>query len=412
MRISRVEATVVAVPDPPLRNINGVHESFALRIVLQVHTDDGLVGLGEMPGGRRFLEEIEAASMKISGLHPWHWQQLRRLFPKQPRLWAAFEVPMLDLIGRATNSSVSDILGGAVRERVPFSAYLFEKFATPPDWLGPHAGVGPWTAVGMYNWTQEVLTPEALLAEAREFHRRYGFTTFKLKAGALPPDEEIEALRLIRKHFGDAVKLRIDPNAGWSRETALRLIPALEDIGLEYYEDPVEGMDAMADVQRHTHIPTATNMCLVRFDQFAEGVKKEAVRVVLADHHAWGGLWAFQQCGTTCATFGLGTSQHSNTHLGISMAAMVHAGAVAPNVTYASDTHYPWQQGWDVINETFYFEGGCLAVPTGPGLGVTIAPDRLAALAEIAAQRPSLARDDLTLMSHFVPGWQPRRGKW
>jgi glucarate dehydratase len=264
----------------------------------------------------------------------------------------------------------------------------------------------------MYNWTQEVLTPEALLAEAREFHRRYGFTTFKLKAGALPPDEEIEALRLIRKHFGDAVKLRIDPNAGWSRETALRLIPALEDIGLEYYEDPVEGMDAMADVQRHTHIPTATNMCLVRFDQFAEGVKKEAVRVVLADHHAWGGLWAFQQCGTTCATFGLGTSQHSNTHLGISMAAMVHAGAVAPNVTYASDTHYPWQQGWDVINETFYFEGGCLAVPTGPGLGVTIAPDRLAALAEIAAQRPSLARDDLTLMSHFVPGWQPRRGKW
>lgn len=413
MKITAVETTVVAVPDPPLRNVNGVHEPYALRVILQLRTDAGVIGLGEMPGGTRFKAELDAAAAKVIGLDPYRTEWLRELFPGSPRLWAAFEVPCLDAVGKAGGRSVADLLGGAVRRRVPFAAYLFYKFATPEGWLETPAGAAePTGPLGMAAWPREVLTPEAMLEEAVEFARRYGFRTFKLKAGPLPPEEEVRTLRLLRQHFGPDAPLRIDPNAGWSVETALRALPTLEEIGLEYYEDPVRGMDAMAEVGRHTEIPMATNMCLVGFDQFPEGVTKDAVQVVLADHHAWGGLWAMKQCGQICRIFGLGTSQHSNSHLGISMAAMVAAGAAVPHLTYASDTHYPWQQGWDIVNETFSFEDGALPLPDGPGLGVTLNEDKLRRLAEIAAARPSERRDDLATMRRWFPEWEARAQRW
>jgi len=141
---------------------------------------------------------------------------------------------------RQLTAPFPDLLGGAVRERVAFSAYLFYKFATPDGWLETPAGTPQaWGDVGMYGWTPEVLTPEAMVEETAEFVRRYGFRSLKLKAGPLPPDEEVRTLRLIRERFGPDFPLRIDPNAGWSVETALRLLPQLEEIGLEYYEDPV-----------------------------------------------------------------------------------------------------------------------------------------------------------------------------
>lgn len=413
MKITGVETTVVAVPDPPLRNVNGVHEPYAVRVILQLHTDEGVSGLGEMPGGTRFKAELDTAAAKIIGLNPYHTEWLRALFPDSPRLWSAFEVPCLDIVGHATGRSVSDLLGGAVRDQVPFSAYLFYKFATPAGWLDTPAGaLPPWGEVGMAGWSAEVLTPEAMVEETAEFVRRYGFRSLKLKAGPLPPDEEVRTLRLLREQFGPDFPLRIDPNAGWSVETALRLLPQLEEIGLEYYEDPVRGMDAMAEVGRHTEIPMATNMCLVGFNQFPEAVAKDAVQVVLADHHGWGGLWAMKQCGQICRIFGMGTSQHSNSHLGISMAAMIHAGATVPSLIYASDTHYPWQQGWDVVNETFTFTDGCLAVPSGPGLGVTLNQERLGRLAEIAAARPSERRDDLSTMRRWFPEWAAKAQRW
>jgi glucarate dehydratase len=87
---------------------------------------------------------------------------------------------------------------------------------------------------------------------------------------------------------------------------------------------------------------------------------------------------------------------------------MIHAGATVPSLTYASDTHYPWQQGWDVVNEAFTFTDGCLPVPAGPGLGVTLNQERLGRLAEIAAARPSERRDDLSTMRRWFPDWEAK----
>ncbi len=411
MRITDVKVTVVAVPDPPLRNVIGCHQPYALRNIIQVRTDDGLTGLGEMPGGTRFRSELDQAAACVVGMDPFQRGRLRLLFPGRPKVQSAFEVPCLDLMGKATGRSVADLIGGAVRERVPMSAYLFFKFATPDDWLVTPAGVPtPGTPLGMYARGEAVLTPEAMVAEAEAFVERYGFRVLKLKGGVLSPEAEVETLRLLRARFGPACRLRIDPNGGWSTDDALRVLPALEQIGLEYYEDPVAGTAAMVEVARHTSIPLATNMCITGFADLPGAVAMRPARVILADHHWWGGLEALGHLGRMCETFDLGLSQHSNTHLGISLAAMAHTAAAVPHLKYASDTHYPWQQGWDIVNEPFEFhmEDGTLAVPRGPGLGVTLNDDAMSRLAEIARVVPADGRDDDTAMRRWFPDWVPR----
>src|SRR5207249_9797245 len=107
-----------------------------------------------------------------------------------------------------------------------------------------------------------------------------------LKGGVLPPDEEIETIRLLRRHFGPEFRLRLDPNAIWSVPTSIRVTQAL-DGDLEYMEDPTHGMEAMAEVRRAVRTPLSTNMCLTHFDHFPEGIRLGAVDVVLTDHHFW-----------------------------------------------------------------------------------------------------------------------------
>ncbi|HLJ60698.1 MAG TPA: enolase C-terminal domain-like protein [bacterium] len=411
MRITAVKVTVVAVPDLPLRNVIGCHQPYALRNVIQVRSDDGLTGLGEMPGGTQAQVELEEAAAHLIGMDPFRREHLRTLFPGRPRVQSAFELPCLDLAARAVGRPVADLLGGAVRDRVPMSAYLFFKFATPDDWLDTPAGrPTPRAPLGMHGWGDAVATPEAMVAEAEEFVRRYGFRVLKLKGGVLSPEEEVEALRLLRARFGAACRLRIDPNGGWSVPEALRVLPALQQIGLEYYEDPVTGMDAMAEVAGHTNVPLATNMCVTGFADLPAAASRRPVQVILADHHWWGGLDALRLLGRVCEIFGFGLSQHSNTHLGISLAAMVHAAATIPHLNYASDTHYPWQQGWDIVNEPFEFhvDDGSVSMPSGPGLGVTVNEDALQRLAEIARVIPADRRDDETVMRRWFPEWRPR----
>jgi glucarate dehydratase len=168
-------------------------------------------------------------------------------------------------------------------------------------------------------------------------------------------------------------------------------------------------------VALHTPIPLSTNMCVTSFDHVALGFRTRAVQVVLGDHHGWGGLTAFRHLGVICKTLGWGLSQHSNSHLGISFAAMIHAAAAIPNLLYASDTHYPWNAASDIVNETdlFQFKDGCIDLWDRPGLGVTIDEDRLAAAAEAYTQRGSaLGRDDVSAMRQRRPDWLPHMPRW
>ena len=171
---------------------------------------------------------------------------------------------------------------------------------------------------------------------------QYGFRSIKLKGGRARPEHEIACMRALREAFPGR-PLRIDPNGNWSVETVIRWRSDWATI-LEYYEDPRPGLEGMAELHRHTGLPLATNMVVTDIDEFRRSVELNSVQVVLSDHHYWGGLRETQVLARMCDTLGLGMSMHSNSHLGISLMAMTHVAASVPNLTYACDTHYPWQE--------------------------------------------------------------------
>jgi len=160
-------------------------------------------------------------------------------------------------------------------------------------------------------------------------------------------------------------------------------------------------------------MPLATNMCVVSFADVPEAVALGSVGVILSDHHYWGGLRASQRLAGICETFGIGLSMHSNSHLGISLAAMTHLAAATPTLAYACDTHTPWQSGVDVIEPgVLRFTGGAVPVPDSPGLGVELDRDALARMHEDYLRCGIRKRDDTGYMKRFQPDYQRRLPRW
>lgn len=246
--------------------------------------------------------------------------------------------------------------------------------------------------------------PAGIVAQARRFARDHGFASFKLKGGVFAPGEEIAAVRALAEAF-PGQPLRLDPNGAWSVETSLQVAEELADV-LEYLEDPASTTARMAEVAAGTDVPLATNMCVTTFAEIPEAFARGAVQVVLCDHHYWGGLRNTRELAAICRTYGVGLSMHSNTHLGISLAAMTQVAAVVPNLDYACDSHYPWQTE-DVITKRLEFKNGRLAVSDLPGLGVELDRERLALLHRrwLDDDGTMRERDDAAAMRVAEPGW-------
>ncbi|MBO0851800.1 MAG: glucarate dehydratase, partial [Pseudonocardia sp.] len=204
---------------------------------------------------------------------------------------------------------------------------------------------------------------------------------------------------------------RLDPNAAWRPDTAIGVAEQLDGV-LEYLEDPTPGIDGMARVTERAGMPLATNMCVVSFDDLEPGFRARAVGVVLSDHHFWGGLRDTQALSVACRAFGVGLSMHSNSHLGISLAAMVQVAAATPHLSYACDTHWPWKTSDVIVPGALEFVGGAVRVPDRPGLGVELDPDALARAHEDYLRCGLTKRDDVTYMRRFVPDFEPNTARW
>jgi glucarate dehydratase len=416
--IREARVTPVAFPDPPLLNCVGVHEPWALRSIVELHCDGGVVGLGESYGDADFVRLLEAAAGAIVGADAFDLNAVRARvdgtvgdrvrrdahgltgesssLKTRLSVYSPLEVACLDAQGRTTNRRVCDLLGGAARREVPFAAYLFYKWDRHPG--------------GEADSWGEALDPESIVAQAREMVGRFGFRSIKLKGGVHPPKREIEAIRALRKAF-PTHPLRLDPNAAWKVSTAVEVAHALGGF-LEYLEDPTPGLAGMAEVAAHSPMPLATNMCVVSWEDLPEAIRLGAVKIVLSDHHFWGGLRLSQSLSTLCQTFGLGLSMHSNTHLGISLAAMVHLGASTPDMTYALDTHYPWLEEDVIVGGKLPIDGGAVSVPEGPGLGVELDRDVLARMNKAYLDCGIVRRDDTGYMRRIEPAFEPNTGRW
>lgn len=418
--IADIRITPVAFADPPLLNSVGVHEPYALRSVVEVETSGGVVGLGESYGSSIHVSRLKMAAESLRGLDVQNLYALRQAVARAltddrtsggdgmagmvtasstlDRVYSPFEVAALDIQGQQYGVPVSTLLGGLARGEVSFTGYLFYK------WAG-HPGAEP------DRWG-EALDAAGILAQAETMVEEYGFTALKLKGGVLAPEAEAEAVEALADRF-PGMPIRLDPNAVWSVETAVRVGRRLEG-KLEYLEDPSPGLDGMADVRQRVPMPLATNMAVVAFDQLPESVRRGSVDVILSDPHFWGGLGQTKLLAGVAQTFGMGLSMHSNSHLGISMAAMLHAAGATPNIDYACDTHWPWKDPEDdvVAGSPFSFDAGAVAVPTSPGLGISLDQDKLRRLHEQYLASGMTERDDTGYMRRFDPAFDPSLGRW
>lgn len=428
MKITDMHVTPIAITDPPLLNAAGLHAPYALRTIVELVTDDGVYGLGEVPGSAATTAALEEAREVVIGKDPFQLNAIKNgLYTRfgeeeasargsQPwdqrrlvHVFSGIEVACFDLMGKLTGRPVVDLLGGRARDRVPFSAYLFIKYEGAGGELGMDTDPNAtgWAAARQ----KAALDPEGVVAQAQGMCDEFGFQSIKLKGGALPPDEEADCMIALREAFGPETPLRLDPNAIWSVDTAVRIGKRLEGV-LEYYEDPVRGQEDMARVRELVDIPLATNMCTTSFDDLPGSARLHSEHIILSDHHFWGGLRASLELAAWCRAFDRGLSMHSNSHVGISMAAMTHLAAAVPNLTYACDTHYPWQSEELLVGGRFSFDEGTLGISDEPGLGIELDREMLAKLREQYKACGLTERNDEIEMQKVNPGWTFQALRW
>ena len=433
MRIVDLRVHSVAIADPPMRSSYGLHAPYALRTILEIESEDGIVGISETHGGDAIALGFQKLREKIVGgdayrlagkllpmidaSAPGDRSQTYHLPGENPldaaaRLYSAIEIACLDLIGKSIGKPVCDLLGGRARSEVPFSAYPFYK----------HRGGGGEGEDARRDEYGEALTPKQLVAQVKQMFAKYGFREIKFKAGVLDPAEEIETVCQLRAEFGPKVPIRLDPNCAWSVATSVEIGKALrEELGNGgYLEDPTANISGMSEVRKKllaegVQTPLASNVAVTSFADLPESIRTDAVQVVLCDPHYWGGIQQVQHLGELCHTFGLGLSMHSNSHLGVSLMAMAHAAAATPQLTYACDTHYPWQSEEDevVAGGRVPIVNGCVKISEKPGLGVELDHDQLARGRERYAKCRYRKRDDEAEMrKHVDPNWRRVLPRW
>lgn len=399
MKITDIKATTVTVPlKAPLRHAAGCHWGRFVRTIVEVETDEGIVGLGEMGGGGESAEAVfKAMKGYLLGHDPARLEEMRfkianptaSLYNNRTQILAALEFACLDIIGQKWDVPVYDVLGGKLQDEVPFASYLFFRYPNPRDGSG------------------EVRTIDQLVVHAKELKENYGFTSHKLKGGVFRPEYELECYRAIAEAMGtdrmSGDSFRFDPNAAWSTEKAIWFGQQIEDINNDYLEDPVFGLHGMRRTRERVRMPLATNTVVVNFEQLAANVLDTAVDVILLDTTFWGGIRQCVKAAWVCETFQFGVAVHSSGELGIQLATMLHLGAVIPNLNFAADAHYHHLTDDIIKGGLMRYSDGKIKVPDGPGLGVKLDREKLAEYCELYKRLGGYPYDQDPLR----PDWTP-----
>ncbi len=393
MKITDITATTVTVPlEAPLLHSNGAHWGRFVRTIVEVETDEGITGYGEMGGGGESAEQaFHGLKAYLLGHDPFQLEEMRfkicnptaSLYNNRTQLHAALEFACLDIIGKKLNVPVYQLLGGKVRDSVPFASYLF--FRLPNE-----------------NGEGEVRTIDQLVQHCASLKQEHGFATHKLKGGVYHPDYELECYRALADAFPED-RFRYDPNGVLSVEEAIRFSHAIEHIRNDYLEDPTWGLNGMRRVRSMTRVPLATNTVVVNFEQLAANILDLAVDVILLDTTFWGGIRSCIKAAGVCETFQQGIAVHSSGELGIQLATMLHMGAVVPNLAFAADAHYHQLKDDILQGGKMKYAGGAIPVPDGPGLGIEVDRDKVAEYAELYKKLGGYPYD----RDPSRPGWFP-----
>ena len=373
MKITKINITKVAIP---LRAKLGMgidkELTYTSAAILEVETDEGVVGISESPfdPGRTEFELSRLASRYI-GADPFDIERLVGYDPFIGELYktvSAIEIACWDIIGKKTGLPVYKLLGGRVWERVPITAFMsFDE-------------------------------PDKIAAAAVEAVKS-GINTIKLKLG-LDAEQDVAIVKTVREAIGYGPKIRIDPNQAWSVPTAISLMKRMEKYDLQYVEQPIPKWDhdGLLKLSQKTGIPICICEGLTSLPELMRLIKARAIDFISTDPIRMGGLLGFKKvCGIAEAE-GIPIIAHVTT-FGISVATWLHAVISSNPTMYAHDIMYPglnhgvWAPVGDIISEKFQDDQGFLDVPQGPGLGVSI--DR-AALDKWAGQYQNILGPEST----------------
>ncbi|MBX8474321.1 glucarate dehydratase [Pseudomonas cichorii] len=425
--ITELQVVPVAGHDSMLLNLSGAHSPYFTRNVLILKDNAGHIGVGEVPGGEGIRKTLEDARDLLIGQSIGNYQhllkQVRTAFADRDvggrglqtfdlritiHAVTAVESALLDLLGQHLEVPVAALLGeGQQRDAVEMLGYLFyvgDRTRTDLAYRSEADADNAWFRLR----NEEALAPEKIVSLAEAAYERYGFKDFKLKGGVLRGDEEIEAVTALAERFPEA-RITLDPNGAWSLKEAIRLCRDQHHV-LAYAEDPCgaengfSGREVMAEFRRATGLRTATNMIATDWRQMGHAIQLQSVDIPLADPHFWT-MQGSVRVAQMCNEWGLTWGSHSNNHFDISLAMFTQVAAAAPGQITAIDTHWIWQDGQRLTREPLKIEGGLVAVPKKPGLGIELDMDALQKAHEVYKGMGLGARDDATAMQYLIPGW-------
>ena len=426
--ITDMKVIPVAGHDSMLLNIGGAHGAYFTRNIVVLTDSGGHTGVGEAPGGETIYQTLLDAVPQVKGREVARMNRLVQevhlgnqsadfdtfgkgawTFELRVNAVAALEAALLDLLGQCLNVPVAELLGpGKQRDEVTVLGYLFyigDREKTDLPYLNGENAPHDWYRLRH----QKAMDSEAVVRLAEAAQDKYGFKDFKLKGGVLPGEQEIDAVKAMKKRFPEA-RITVDPNGAWLLDEAIALCKDMQGI-LTYAEDPCgaeqgfSGREVMAEFRRATGLPVATNMIATNWREMNHAVMLNAVDIPLADPHFWT-LSGAVRVAQLCDDWGLTWGCHSNNHFDISLAMFTHVGAAAPGKPTAIDTHWIWQEGDQrLTKEPLQIRNGKIAVPDAPGLGIELDWAQIEKAHALYKTLPGGARNDAAAMQYLIPGW-------
>jgi len=350
--------------------------SISVHVVVQLATDEGLTGLGEISDldcYRMHLPDLEGLRIAIEhvvlGHDPMRQAQFHLdLFAQMPtylryantyppfqlgsQLAAGVEMALYDLAGKALNTPVYNLLGGKVRDVLEMTYPIFP-------------------AISEEDVPRRLDTVQSLLDE--------GMTRFRYYVGTDVSASE-RLLGEIRDRFGQQITMKaFDFQGHFYWKDTLRVFERLAPYGVEVIESVSwnEDYDGMAEVRRR--VPVAVSEHISSYAQAMRMIAAGAVDIFNITHQS-GGMWGAARLFALADAAGLQCLISTTQEMSIGTAAVAHLGASVPILHYPGDAVGPLLYVDDVVVESLRFDGARLIIPDGPGLGVALDPDRLEAL--------------------------------
>jgi L-alanine-DL-glutamate epimerase-like enolase superfamily enzyme len=360
MKITKIDAIPISVPlkkGLTAKTAHGEHVTSPY-VIVKVHTDQGLIGLGEATISALWSGETQAGTVaairdyiapQLLGKDPRDITTARRamdfIIKLNPFTKAAVEMALWDIAGKAANVPVYQLLGGKVRDRV---------------------------RIKLVVWARDVEGSRKMVEE----HLTLGVTCIKVKTG-IDPEGDIARVRAVREVTPKHIPLTIDSNCGWTIQQAKYCLRALADVNLLLAEQPIPAGDpaALAELRRDTPTPIMADESVFTLQDAWLLTTHRAADILSVYPGKHGGIAATAEIIAVAKAAGLRCTIGSNLELGIGTAAMLHVAAAFPEVdcdAFPADTIGPFYHDGEIITKPLDLGPPYATVPGGAGLGVEL----------------------------------------